>query len=214
MSVVLAIDLGGTKIATALVDERGHILARMQTPVARGSAEALARQIADVAKSLEFEKYSLKAAGAIVPGIYFAATGNVWAPNLWGHAEVPFRKEMEDALGLPVRMDNDRAGYVLGEQWLGVARGLRDVVFLAVGTGIGAGILSGGRLLRGASDIAGAVGWFALAMESKELYRQIGCLEAEAAGPAMARRMNASTAEDVTQAARAGDAEACKAVTE
>jgi glucokinase len=214
MSAVLAIDVGGTKLATAIVSEHGRILAQNKFSVERRSAAELARQIADASVSLDIIRHDVKAAGAIVPGNYFADSGNVWMPNLWGHVEVPFRQELENALGIPVRMDSDRAGYVLGEQWLGAARDLRDVVFLAVGTGIGAGIISGGRLLRGAGDIAGAVGWLALTTESRELYREVGCFEAEAAGPALARRMNRSSAEEVIQAARAGDANACRSVTE
>jgi len=211
MSAVLAVDIGGTKLATAIVKEDGRILAQTKCPVERSSPAALARQIADMAKSLGC---STTAAGAIVPGIYFAASGNVWAPNLWGHREVAFRDELQSAIGMPVRMDSDRAGYVLGEQWIGAARGVNDVVFLAVGTGIGAGIISGGRLLRGAGDIAGAVGWFALTPQSTGRYREVGCWEAEAAGPALARRMNARSAEEVIQAARAGDAAALIAVAE
>ena len=59
-------------------------------------------------------------------------------------------------------LDSDRSAYVLGEQWRGVAKGSRNVVFVAVGTGIGAGILYDGRVVHGAGDVAGAVGWFAL----------------------------------------------------
>ncbi len=214
MSNVLAIDIGGTKLASAIVTEHGRILARNKIPVERGSAAALAEQIATAAKSLGAKQADVKAAGVIVPGIYFAESGKVWVPNLWGHTEVPFRDELQNALGMPVRMDSDRAGYVLGEQWLGAARGARDIVFLAVGTGIGAGIISGGHLLRGTGDIAGAVGWFSLTTEHHELYGQIGCWEAEAAGPALARRMNASSAEEVIRAARAGDGKALSTMAE
>jgi glucokinase len=101
---------------------------------------------------------------------------------------------------------------VTGERWLGAARGLNDVVYLAVGTGIGAGIISGGRLVRGAADISGAVGWFALNPEWREAYRGLGCWEAEAAGPALAQRIGANSAEEVVARARNGDAMARTAV--
>jgi glucokinase len=214
MSAVFAIDVGGTKLATAIVSDEGQILAQDKRLVERSNAAALAQQIADAAASLDIRKHGVTSAGAIVPGIYFAASGNVWVPNLWGHAEVPFRKELEHALGMPVHVDSDRAGYVLGEQWLGAARGAGDVVYLAVGTGIGAGIISGGRLLRGADDIAGAVGWFALKTESSEMYRRCGCWESEASGPALARRANAVSAEEVIAAARKGDTRAIAAIAE
>jgi glucokinase len=117
-------------------------------------------------------------------------------------------------LPVPVHIDSDRAGYVLGEQWLGLAQGLANVVFLAVGTGIGAGILSGGQLIRGSSDIAGAVGWWALQPEYREAYRDCGCWEAEAAGPALARRLGERSAEAVVQAARSGNQRAQEAIRE
>ena len=200
---VAGVDLGGTKISVALVDPDGRVLARTKQPVRKASLADSVEQIAELIAAGE-----VTAVGVCVPGIYFAASGNAWAPNLWGWDEVPLRAALEQRLGVPLTIDSDRSAYVLGEQWLGVARGLSDVVFLAVGTGIGAGILSGGRLLRGADDIAGAVGWFALDPRRKDLYKQLGCFEAEAAGPAVARRAGASNAEAVVAAARAGDAEA------
>lgn len=208
MTKVLAIDLGGTKLAAAVVDERGTIHARRKTAVARESFESTAVQIAREARQCIREAGPVTSAGMIVPGIYRVREGTAWAPNLWGDRYVPLQSALAERLSVPVRIDSDRAGYVLGEQWLGVARGLSDVVFLAVGTGIGAGILSGGRLVRGAGDIAGAVGWFALNPVYGDHYAQCGCWESEAAGPAVARRAGETSAERVLEAARAGDAAA------
>ena len=74
------------------------------------------------------------------------------------------------------------------------------MVFLSVGTGIGAGIISGGHLIRGTGDIAGAVGWFALNPQRQSIYREVGCWEAEAAGPGLARRLDVPSAEEVVAA--------------
>jgi len=131
-----------------------------------------------------------------------------WAPNLWGWDEVPLRRALEERISVPLAIDSDRSGCVLGEQWLGAARGLGDVVFVAVGTGIGVGILAGGRLIRGAHGIAGAAGWFALDPRWKRIYGQVGCWEAEASGPAVARRAGEAAAETVAEAARRGDSKA------
>jgi glucokinase len=208
MSRVIAVDLGGTKLSAAVVDETGHIEQRLQRPVQAEDFAASVRQIASA-----IQQFNLQTpVGLIVPGIYSPETGNAWAPNLWGHNHVPLCKELEQAVSLPLAINNDRAGYVLGERWLGAARGLNDVVFLAVGTGIGAGIISGGRLIRGTGDIAGAVGWFALNPERQAIYREMGCWEAEAAGPALARRINANSAEEVIAAARQGDRRALEAI--
>ncbi|HZU24030.1 MAG TPA: ROK family protein [Bryobacteraceae bacterium] len=207
MDSVIAIDLGGTKLTAAVVDENGTISSQRKVAAVRGDVRASAAQIAELISGLQ-----ARAAGLIIPGISSERTGTAWAPNLWGHDHVPLRDELERVLPLPVIIDSDRAGYVMGEAWLGAARGLSDVVFLAVGTGIGAGIISGGRLLRGAGDIAGAVGWFALDPAWRDDYAQTGCWEAESGGPALARGAGMKNAEEVVAAARAGDPRACDAV--
>jgi len=196
MKTVLAVDLGGTKTALARVDEHGVLHDRRKLPAAR-SVEATLAQIADGAGDVE-------AVGVIVPGIYTPATGRAWCPNLWGLDEVPLLAALGAILPVAVAIDSDRVGYVIGESWLGAGQGLRDVVFVSIGTGIGVGILSNGVVVRGAHGIAGAAGWFALDPEFKEAYAEVGCWEANAAGPAIARLAGAPDAESVVAAARAG----------
>jgi glucokinase len=89
---------------------------------------------------------------------------------------------------------------------------LQDVVFVAVGTGIGAGVISAGRIVRGARGIAGSAGWMAVDPRWREEYGQAGSWEWEAAGPAVARRAGMDSAEAVAAAARAGDARALAAL--
>lgn len=212
---VIAVDLGGTKLAVAAVDRSGAIHFRQKTPVTRAGVAECARQIAALvdacAKSLAGQEH-ISAVGLIVPGIYKPDTGHVWAPNLWGQEDVPLRRELERLLHDPLVIDNDRAGYVLGEQWRGAARSFNDVVFLAVGTGIGAGILIGGKPVHGTGGVAGAVGWFRFAGPDQDLYKHVGCWEAEAAGPALARRAGTNSAEEAFQAADRGDTRALAAI--
>jgi glucokinase len=141
----------------------------------------------------------------IVPGIYDPHEGTVWAPNLWGQEFLPLRQALEDRFGLPVAIGSDRTGSVVAEQWLGAAQGIDDVVFVAVGTGIGVGILSGGRPVEGAHGIAGAAGWMVIGGPWKGAYTCTGGWESEAAGPAVARRAGMDSAEAVVNAARAGE---------
>lgn len=214
----LAIDLGGTKASFAVVDPTGAVLSRIKRPSHENGAavpfEALAESAGETVAAAGLGWDDVRAAGLVVPGIYDPATGAAWAPNLWGRDEVPLRDALGPHLPVPLVADSDRSGYVLGEAWLGAARGCRDVVFLAVGTGIGAGILSDGRLVRGHGGIAGAVGWFALDPRWREDYARTGCFEAEAAGPAFARRLGVATAEEAAEAARRGDPAALRAVDE
>ena len=197
MRTVLAVDLGGTKTAIARVGDDGTLHDR-QTLAAAHSLDESVAQIAAASESVE-------AVGVVIPGIYNAATGRAWCPNLWGPDEVPLLGALRDRLPVEVVIDSDRAGYVLGESWLGAARGLRHVVFVAIGTGIGVGVLADGVLVRGAGGIAGAAGWFALNPSWKDAYGKTGCWEAESAGPAVARRFGAPDAETVVAAARTGD---------
>jgi glucokinase len=211
MRTVLAIDLGGTKTAVARVDADGTMHDRATFPAVR-SVEASAGQIASVCAGVD-------AVGIVVPGIFTPDSGRAWCPNLWGPREVALRDIVHQALGtgphgrvsaapLPVVIDSDRAGYVLGESWLGAGRGHRHVVFVAIGTGIGVGILADGRLVRGAGGVAGAAGWFALDPRWTPRYGEVGCWEAEAAGPAVAAACGTSDAQAAVAAARRGDSSA------
>jgi glucokinase len=218
VSAVLAVDLGGTKASFAVVDADGTVRARTKRPSHEGGAavgyDALAASAADTVRAAGLEWKDVRAAGVVVPGVYNPATGRAWAPNLWGRDEVALGDELRPRLPVPVVIDSDRSGYVLGEAWRGAARDCTDVVFLAVGTGIGAGILSHGRVVRGCGGIAGAVGWFALDPRWREEFGRMGSFEAEAAGPALARRLGAASAEDVATAARRADPAARRAVDE
>ena len=214
---VLAIDLGGTKAAFAVVDRDGRIVARTKRPSHEDGAalsfEALARAASETMAAAGCGWSDLDGAGIILPGIYDPATGKAWAPNLWGDAEVDVQEPLARHFPTRLVVDSDRSGYVLGESWLGAARGCTDAVFLGVGTGIGAGLLCGGRVVRGAAGIAGAVGWFAIE-RAWTPQGTLGCLEAQAAAPALARRAGVRDGKAVADAARNGDPVARQAVSE
>ena len=201
----MAIDLGGTKTAIALVDADGRVADKHRLPAA-SSFEATLEQIAGRLDT------PVAAAGVTVPGIYDASTGKAWAPNLWGRDFHPLREALAARLAVPVAISSDRTGSVMAEQWMGVARGLRDVVFVAVGTGIGVGIVAGGQPVEGAHGIAGAAGWMVVGGAWKPEYSQCGGWESEAAGPAVARRAGMPSAEAVAAAARTGDRKALEAL--
>jgi glucokinase len=200
MRRVLAVDLGGTKTAIATVNEDGEA-SDHRTLAAAPAFDDSVSQIADACESVD-------AVGVIVPGIYTPANGRAWCPNLWGMTEVPLLDALRARVSVPIHIDSDRAGYVLGESWLGAARGLKHVLFVSIGTGIGVGILADGAVLRGATGIAGAAGWFALTPAWKEIYGRVGCWEGEAAGPAVARLAGREDAPAVVAAVRSGDREA------
>jgi glucokinase len=189
---VIAIDLGGTKVASAVVSDEGAILARGQTLLNGRSGTAVGSLIVEqyeamLSEALAYHVVPPSAVGVAVPGIYRADRGTVWAPNIPEWDDYPLRDELQRALGSGTRVviDSDRAAYILGETWQGAARGARDAIFLAVGTGIGAGILVGGRVLRGHGDIGGAIGWMALDRHYLDRYADCGCFEGNASGPGL-----------------------------
>jgi glucokinase len=192
---VIAVDLGGTKLATAVFDAGGGVLYRESVPLAGRGGAAVAALVAERCEAARARlpaagtPAAVPAVGVSVPGIYRADRGTVWAPNVPGWDDYPLRDELRAALGPAVRVviDSDRAAYILGETWRGAARGARDAVFLAVGTGIGAGILVDGRVLRGHGDVAGAVGWLALDRPFRDRYVDCGCFEHHASGPGLAK---------------------------
>lgn len=125
--------------------------------------------------------------GVCVPGIAYSKTGTVWAPNIPGWEHYPLRDELLRAFpGATVRIESDRTCYILGEARFGVARGCDNAIFMAVGTGIGVGILIDGKVLHGKSDIVGAIGWMALKPPYDSFYDQCGCFESHASGTGLA----------------------------
>lgn len=195
MNRVIAIDLGGTKIAAASVNARGQVRDRIEEPV-----DATTDQIVRIARELG----DAEAIGIAVPGLV-RRDGTVWAPNLSGWDAVPLAKIVKKQLRRDVYVDSDRNAAVLGESWRGAARGKDDVIALILGTGIGAGILSGGRIVRGAHELSGCAGWMVVADDTNEFTRKSGALEALAAGPAIARAADAPSAVELAQRARSGD---------
>ena len=128
-----------------------------------------------------------------MPGIARPQTGRVWAPNIPGWDDYPLKAEIKAAVSdqaVKIAVDSDRSASILGEAWQGAARECRNAIFLAVGTGIGAGILVDGRVLHGAQGIAGAIGWLALDRPFRPEYASCGCFESHASGEGIARAAN------------------------
>src|SRR5690606_13231652 len=144
---ILAIDLGGTKLAAALFARDGAIRQRATFPLEGRQGRDVGALILEAVARFR-QHGSMRSVGVAVPGIYRSAGGTVWAPNIPGWDDYPLRDELRAALGADVAcaVESDRTCYILGEVWQGNARGAGNAVFIAVGTGIGAGIMIDGRL--------------------------------------------------------------------
>jgi len=184
---VLGIDLGGTKLSLGVFEQSGEMVFKQGVALEDRVGAEVGDLIAEEIRKIVNVYRSLQSIGIAVPGIYHEKTGTVWAPNIPGWSDYPLLNKMEEAVDIPITIDSDRACYILGEAWMGNAKNCRHAIYLAVGTGIGAGILIDGKVLRGAHDIAGAVGWMALQPPFQKKYVDVGNFEFYASGEGIAR---------------------------
>ena len=183
---VLAIDIGGTKLAAGVVDDAGQVLDRAEVPTPReGDAEAWFSAIAAVASTVargDELACGVGCGGPMAPG------GESVSPlNVAQVRDFPLRRRVAEATGLPTWVDNDAKALALGEGWVGAAAGVADFVALVVSTGVGGGIVLEGRLLDGAAGNAGHIGHVIVEPGGRRCgCGANGCLEAEASGTAIA----------------------------
>jgi glucokinase len=165
---VVGVDIGGTNLRLALADMTGTVSARWSSSITDSrSVDAVMDLIQGGVEQLLQEasvpRSALRAIAAGAPGVTDVDTGIVIATSyLMGWRDVPFRHLLETALGVPAAVDNDVNLAALGEGWIGAAKGTSDFVFLAIGTGIGAGIVLDGRPYRGKAWSAGEIGYMLL----------------------------------------------------
>jgi glucokinase len=222
-SAVIGIDLGGTKLYGALTNIGGEILGEVEKYQHGSSGEDSYNLVAEMIQTLiELARESQqKLLGVAVgaPGITHVRDGVVeWAPSLnWRN--FPLRQRLSDRFQLPVVVDNDVNLAVLGEQWFGAGRGVNNLVLLAIGTGMGAGLVVDGALYRGHTESAGEVGYFLPGIEAlRQRYDQFGAMENIVSGTGIAERarnilrdtnpghpLTTLTASDVFGAARTGE---------
>jgi len=157
MSLTIGVDVGGTKVAAGVVGERGRIVEKLRRSTPAGSPERTAAAIAAAVTELR-GRHEVAAVGVGAAGFVDAAGGIVaFAPNLAWRGE-PLRAKLTGMVGLPVTVDNDGNASAWAEVRFGAARGHAHVIFVSVGTGIGAGFILDGRLYRGRWGMAGEPG--------------------------------------------------------
>ncbi len=234
---LVGVDLGGTQVRAIVCDREGHILSRAATlTLAHEGRDAVIRRILDTIIDAVGPRLWTEIAGIGVgaPGPLNPYSGVVvHAPNLPGWEDVPLRQIIAERFCVPVALGNDANLAALGEQRFGAGRGVNDLVYMTISTGIGGGIISGGELFLGHGGFAGEVGHQTILAGGPLCgCGNHGCLEALAAGPAIGR-MGREAAEEgrgeallalaggdvsrisarvVSQAAAAGDATAIEII--
>ena len=213
---LVGVDLGGTNIVVgALAEDGSDVLALRSEPTRPDQgADAVVDRIVRMIDTVIAETIAQTGArrddmigiGVGAPGPLDRARGIVvTTPNL-GWTNFPLRDAIAERARLPVRLDNDANCATLGEWWLGAAQGASNVIGMTIGTGIGGGVILGGRLYHGSSDVAGEIGHATIDITGRRCKcGNYGCLEAYASGPSIAdRAREALTGDDCLMVRMAG----------
>jgi glucokinase len=185
VSLTIGVDVGGTKVAAAVVDEHGHILEKLKLSTPAASPEGTAKVIGDAVLEL-LGRHKIGAVGVGAAGFVDETCSTVlFAPNLAWRDE-PVKKQVEDRVGVPVIVENDANAAAWAEVRFGAARGQQHVMLITVGTGIGAGIVIDGKLYRGRWGMAGEPGHFRVVPDGRLCgCGNRGCWEQYASGSAL-----------------------------
>ncbi len=218
----IGIDLGGTNLRAASIDRSGKMIRKIagSTDLSAGREAVVADMVAAInILRAESGDDTLAGVGVGTPGFIIMEKGVITgSPNMPGFDNFPIRDEIERQLGAPVVLENDANAAALGEKWMGAGRDYDDLVLLTLGTGVGGGIISGGRVLHGFVGMAGELGHTTVSPTGNPCgCGNQGCLEKHASATAvvaMGRMMGLGdhlTSEAVYKLAAGGD-EKAKAV--
>jgi glucokinase len=218
----IGIDLGGTNLRAAAIDRSGKMMRKISggTHLSAGRDAVVDDMVAAIRNlRQEFGAGGLSGVGVGAPGFIMLEKGIITnAPNLPGFDNFPLRDEIGRALGAPVILENDANAAALGEKWMGAGRGFDDLALLTLGTGVGGGIIHGGKVVHGFMGMAGEPGHITVIENGNPCgCGNYGCLEKHASATAviaMARMLGLGdnlTSEAVFQLAVGGN-ERAKAV--
>ena len=193
---VIGVDLGGTQIRAARLDDGATAFGARVASLTlgdEGPAAVLDRVAQAVREAANYNLWAIRAVGIGAPGPLDPRRGVVYeAPNLPGWQNIPLRQELEARLGVPVVIGNDANLAALGEHRFGAGQGVDDMIYVTISTGIGSGVISQGRLLVGAHGLAAEVGHMVVDPNGPVCNcGGVGHVEALAAGPAIARAARA-----------------------
>ena len=198
----LGIDLGGTNIAAGLVNEQGQILARLNISTQASSGEdAVIARMAQVARDLAEKSgvplSEIVSVGVGSPGAIESVTGTVLSACNLPFSHTPLAARLEALLGRPVRVENDANAAAWAEAVAGAARGTRDNIMITLGTGVGGGIVIGGRLYGGFNNYGGEFGHMIICADGEKCAcGQSGCLEAYSSATALIRETRRAAEKD------------------
>ena len=191
--LVIGVDLGGTNVNSAVVDDGGHISHRAWQSISgsRTAREVIDRLVACVEMTMDScGRERVSGVGVGTPGLIIEDTGTVvYAPNVPEWADLPLRSILHDRLGVPVTIENDANAAAIGEHWVGGAAGHANIVCITLGTGVGGAIIMNNEVWRGSNGAGGEIGHMTVVENGRMCgCGAPGCLEAYASATAIAGR--------------------------
>mgnify|MGYP000715025149 CR=1 FL=1 len=190
----VGIDVGGSKISCCVgtIDNPEVLLESYDVTSSSGGKKVVEQIIENIEKIIPttiIEKNLVKGIGVGVPGVVDSISGEVvWAPNIKGWKNIQLAKIINSKFGIPVYVENDVDAAAIGEYYFGINGMYKNMLFIAIGTGIGCGIIINGNLYRGSHNVAGAIGWSILGKEGMDCsYKTCGHLEEIFSGSAFDR---------------------------
>ena len=205
----VGIDVGGTKCLGVMVDDGGTVIAQLRRPTPH------AAELVDVLHTMHDELDASAPLGIGVPGLITHDGVIKASPNLTGAHDIEVGPRLRERIDQVVTVDNDATMAALGEWKTGAARGADDVVVVTLGTGIGGGVVMGGRLQRGAHGFAGEIGHMLVDSDGVECpCGRRGCWERYASGSALTRLSGGASGEEVFARSHEGDPAALAVVDE
>ncbi len=188
----LGVDVGGTKIAVGVVNADGEVLDRVVCPTVKDSPQAFVKAVIEAVARLRVDTSKIAGSGIALPAHVDREGGLVrWAPNIPVLNGFALASCLQDTLKVPVVLEYDGHALTLGEYWKGSGVGAKSMIFIALGTGIGGGMILDGKLYRGTSGTAGAFGWMIIDRSwLRDPDPVHGNLEFEASGEAFNRKLS------------------------
>ncbi len=191
MSKAIGVDIGGTKILSAVIDEKGNIIKSLRVPSeGKEGREKILSHLYEAIEGIlseDIEGIGIGTAGQVDPDTGTIVTAT---PNLKDWAGTPLKDIIEERFKLPTYVDNDGNVAALGEWWAGGGRGAKCLLCLTIGTGIGSGIVYNGKVFRGAKGVGAELGHMSIKYDGIRCNcGGIGCIEAYASGPALMKRL-------------------------
>lgn len=205
-SYIVGIDIGGTNVTLGMTDLLGEVCAYREFKTAvylqKDLFEEIERCVQSMKQQLQITDNDILGLGAGVPGVTNVSEGLVLEAPALGWKNFPVRKELASIFSFPVYVDNDVNSVVLGEHWKGIASDKSNLIYIAIGTGIGSGIILNGELYRGSNYSAGEMGYLVTDREKvksfQPMYEGYGYLESVASGSSISKELSNKLGRKVT----------------